>query len=71
MKSRYGYGYSSDALEEILKDYLKKDVRMSDIVHPKYVCVEVFTPRKVDTLKSYNLGAIFVICIVKCNVNVL
>lgn len=37
MKSRYGYGYSSNALEEILKDYLKEDVRMSDVIHPKYV----------------------------------
>lgn len=35
MKSRYGYGYSSDALEEILKEYLPEHMIMSDVKHPK------------------------------------
>lgn len=35
MKSRYGYGYSSDALEDVLKEYLSPEIRMSDVRHPK------------------------------------
>lgn len=35
MKSRHGYGYSSDVLEEILKEYLNPELKMSDETHPK------------------------------------
>lgn len=35
MKSRYGYGYSSDVLEDILKEYLNPEMKMSDVKHPK------------------------------------
>jgi hypothetical protein len=35
MKSRHGFGYSSNALEEILKEYLDPEMKMSDTKHPK------------------------------------
>ena len=50
MKSRYGYGYNSETLEEILKDYLTTDIKMSDVRHPKYV---IFL--EVKGLKSNSL----------------
>ena len=32
-----GFGFNSEALEDIIVDYFGKDVRMSDIQHPKSV----------------------------------
>ena len=35
MKHRYGFGYNAETLEEILKDYLDPNMKMSDVTHPK------------------------------------
>jgi len=32
---RYGMGYDSEALDEILQEYLDPDIRMTDVSHPK------------------------------------
>ncbi len=36
-KARYGYGYDSEVLDEILQEYLDPDIKMTDVSHPKYV----------------------------------
>ena len=36
-KGRMGFGYNSEALEEILQEYLDIDIMMTDVTHPKYV----------------------------------
>jgi len=35
MKHRLGFGYNSETLEEILKDYLDPSMKMFDVSHPK------------------------------------
>ena len=35
MKNRLGFGYNTETLEEILKDYLDPSMKMSDVSHPK------------------------------------
>ena len=36
-KPRIGFGFNTDALEEILQEYLDPDINMIDVTHPKYV----------------------------------
>lgn len=36
-KSRIGFGFNTEVLEEILQEYLDPDIKMTDVTHPKYV----------------------------------
>ena len=38
-KSRIGFGFNTEVLEEILQEYLDPDIKMTDVTHPKYVVI--------------------------------
>lgn len=42
-KSRIGFGFNTEVLEEILQEYLDPDIKMTDVTHPKYVVVPLAT----------------------------
>ena len=35
-KSKIGFGFNTEVLEEILQEYLDPDIKMTDVTHPKY-----------------------------------
>lgn len=64
-KSRLGFGFNTEALEEILQDYLDPDIKMTDVTHPKYVTLVLFfvplsLPHTVCTSPSQCFSFLFV-----------
>ena len=57
-KSRIGFGFNTEVLEEILQEYLDPDIKMTDVTHPKYVMIIIHHFLREPRLSaSHSIGA--------------
>ena len=54
-KSRIGFGFNTEVLEEILQEYLDPDIKVTDVTHPKYV--EIIVHNSCHSLRESGLSA--------------